>query len=217
MRQRFLLVLALSLVLALAAVPATAFAAKSSAPVAPGGIVGIVSSAGGGMGIPGATVTAYQYSRSKGWQVKGSTLADAAGNYSISLPAGAYYVGFSATGFTGEFFDDAASLSTAQAISVAAGVSTPCNAALTSAFVMGGTNLTQTGTDVVVSWTSLPTSVLYRVWRAQDPAGEWTHVATVHESPWTDVSPSAGTYYYKVEIIGGSQFTEPAAITVVAN
>jgi len=202
------------------AVPSTALAAGKPKPpptTAPTGIGGTVYSAADGTGIAGATVTAYQYNKSRGWQSKGTTTTASGGSFTMLLSAGTYCVGFSAANFKAEYFDDAASLTDASSIAVTSGRLTPCSAQLTSPFIEGGTRVEQAGLDAFVSWTL--GAGPYEVWRSATPSAptSWERVASTVLSYLTDPAPFRTAFRYKVRDVGANQWTAASvSISLVA-
>lgn len=121
MRTRMLsLALVAGLAVSLAA-PGTALAAKKP-PAQPTVITGTLTSASRPHGaISGATVTAYQYSK-KGWKTVAAAVSDVNGVYRFaSLSAGTYRIGFTATGYVSEYYDEAADLASATDIVLVTG------------------------------------------------------------------------------------------------
>lgn len=66
-----------------------------------------------------------------------------------------------------------------------------------------GLSVSVSGSDLQVSWNSISAATGYRVYRttgpASDPIGDYTHIASVTTTDYTDTSVSAGTeYHYRV-------------------
>lgn len=112
MRSRLAFVFALALTAALV-MPTAAMASKT------GRIAGTVKAKVFNLPISGVTVKLYNYdARTKSWVEAASGLTDQNGAYEFTPITGDYRLGFSATGYAGEFYPDAQTVDSAQTIQV---------------------------------------------------------------------------------------------------
>ena len=113
------MIFAAAAVLAACAALAAPRAAQGAAPRDNGTISGAVTKADNS-GIGGVQVSVYA-DAGGGRQVVASTVTNASGLYTVAVPAGTCWVGFSDPDYVGEFFNNKPTLSTADGVTVTAG------------------------------------------------------------------------------------------------